>query len=174
MKQIIIIILIVVLSGCTAFSPVVKDKSQPKQSEKKEIVVDKPKVVKVHAENSDERINITQNEKKISPEDVIFTISNLNISSKNNGVLIKLNYNGNNPEENVTTFFSGDNFFNISFYKGKFSDSVKNYIYNKSIVGSVKFFEFKDSVQITIRLKEDYRSSLVSTDKKAILISVFN
>ncbi len=118
---------------------------------------------------------ISKDEKKTAPADKIsFIISDLDVTEKSNGVMISFKYRGDDPKSNISTFFSGDNFFNISFYKGKFSETLKNYVYNRAVVSSVKFFEFKESVQITVRLKKDFSSSSVLTEDGRIIISVYN
>jgi len=161
-------IMIFMIGSCSALKPAVEDPVKKDESVKRAVIS------KVSPAQSDGKIIVNQ-EKRITPADKIsYSVSDLNISEKNNGVLISLDYKGDDPRSNITTFFSGDNFFNISFYKGSFSDKVKNYVYNKAIVGTVKFFEFKDSVQITVRLKKDYNSSHVITEKNRIIISVFN
>jgi len=184
LKLVITLILISIFAGCTAFSPAVNDAKaqETKRIEKKDnitsakesIVVQKEAVPEVEIEDRNEKIVITKKDKLVSPDLTVYSISNINISEKNNGVLLQLGYTGNDPKNNITTFFSGDNFFNITFYKGKFKPSVKKYIYNKAIVRSIKFIEFKESVQITIRLKDEYKSSFVATDDKSINISIFN
>jgi hypothetical protein len=173
MTRVILVTLAVMISiGCSGLKPAVGTQAKPEKPEKP--VVERTEAPEIRSEKPDTKVKIQSEEKKINPEEAAYTISDLGVSEKNNGVLISMNFLGNDPKENIKTFFSGDSFFNITFYKGKFSGSVKNFTYNKSVVRSVKFFEFKDSVQITFRLKKDYNSAIVSTDKKKVMISVFN
>ena len=184
MKHIIIIILSGIIAGCSFLSPVAKEEPIPKkeiivQPEKKaeeRIVVEKPEIEKVEAEITEEKLITTDEEDDNlrSPDNTVYSISNMSITEKANGILIQLSYAGNDPRNNVTAFFSGDNFFNITFYKGKFTTAVKKYLYNKAVVRTVKFIEFKDSVQITIRLKNEFNSYYISTDKNNIMISLYN
>ncbi|HXK49474.1 MAG TPA: hypothetical protein PKW56_03325 [Clostridiales bacterium] len=161
-------ILTVILAGCSAFRPVVGDPVARDES------IKKTEAVEVDPAKMNDKIIVSSEKKSTHADKISFSISDLEVVEKNNGVLISLNYKGDDPVSNISSFFSGDSFFNISFYKGKFSDSIKNYVYNKSVVRSVKFFEFGDSVQITLRLKKDYNSSDISTVKGKIIISVFN
>jgi hypothetical protein len=184
LRRILTLILIGIFAGCTAFSPAVTEAKaqETKKTEKKEntsvqkekTAIQKEPVPVVQREETIEKMTVVQPQKNVSPDMTVYSISNLNITEKNNGVLIQLAYTGNDPRNNITTFFSGDNFFNITFYKGKFKPSVKKYIYNKAIVRSVKFIEFKESVQITVWLKQEFKSSFVATDEKSINISLFN
>jgi len=187
LKQIILLLSLgsLMIAGCASLSPAVnseetvKIQSQNVQSvsddnEKDKIIIKKTEIPEVEADDSSKIKPSKEEPKQVSPENASYNISALAIEAKANGVLIKLTYSGNDPKENITAFFSGDNFFNISFYKGKLSDSVKDHVYDKSIARSVKFFEFKDSVQITLWFREEYKSSVISTDNKTIIISVFN
>ncbi len=192
MKHIIIIILSGVIIGCSALSPVTNEKpsskkeiidqpasvkiSKPEKKTEEKIIVKKPEIENIEAEKAEEKIIADEkyeNNLK-SPDNTVYSISNMNITEKANGILIQLSYAGNDPKNNVTAFFSGDNFFNITFYKGKFSPAVKKYLYNKAVVRTVKFIEFKDSVQITVRLKNEFSSYFISTDKNSIMISLYN
>lgn len=191
MRIIIAVVLSGIIMGCSALTPVSKDEnsvtektkqpeskkiSEPVKQPDEKIIVKKTEIPKVTTEKLKEKAIIEEDEEEslVSPDKTVYSISDMNITGKANGVLIQLKYNGNDPKNNITTFFSGDNFFNITFYKGKFKPEVKKYIYNKAIVRTVKFIEFKESVQITIRLKEEYKSSFVSTDKNNITISLYN
>jgi len=193
LKHIIIIILSGIIFGCSFLSPVAKEEqkqkkeiidqpssvnvSKPVKKAEEKIIVEKPEVEQVEAERKEEKIIITDEEDDDnlkSPDNTVYSISNMSITEKANGILIQLSYSGNDPRNNVTAFFSGDNFFNITFYKGKFTTAVKKYLYNKAVVRIVKFIEFKDSVQITVRLKNEFSSYFISTDKNNIMISLYN
>lgn len=193
MKIIISIILSGIIVGCSAISPVTNEKpsskkemtgqpesvkvSKPQKKTEERIIVEKSGIEKVDAQRTEEKIVITDKEEDDnlkSPDNTVYSISNMNITEKANGILIQLSYSGNDPRNNVTAFFSGDNFFNITFYKGKFTTAVKKYLYNKAVVRTVKFIEFKDSVQITVRLKNEFSSYFISTDKNNIMISLYN
>ncbi|MGD9707444.1 MAG: hypothetical protein AB7V07_07270 [Candidatus Delongbacteria bacterium] len=162
------IVLLVILAGCSAFRPAVGDPVAGDESVKRTEAVEADPV------KMNDKIIVSREIKSAHADKISFSISDLEVVEKNNGVLISLNYKGDDPNSNISSFFSGDSFFNISFYKGKFSDSIKNYVYNKSVVRSVKFFEFGDSVQITLRLKKDYNSSNITSGKGKIIISVYN
>jgi hypothetical protein len=168
-RVILVILAVMVMAGCSGLKPAVGAQAKPEKR-----TVERTEAPEVVSQKPDTKVKIHTEDKKINPEEAIYTISDLGVAEKNNGVLISMNFSGNDPKENIKTFFSGDSFFNITFYKGKFNGSVKDFTYNKSVVRSVKFFEFKDSVQITFRLKKDYNSAIVSTDKKKIMVSVFN
>ena len=103
-----------------------------------------------------------------------YTLEDIKVSIKKNGILIRLKYDGPNPKENISTFFSGDKFFNITFFKGKFGSNIKQSFFNSSIIQNLQFFEFEESVQITVRLKKDHKSTFIQTDDDYILISVFS
>jgi hypothetical protein len=169
MKKILIItVFAVIFAGCSGFRPAVGDPVGRDESVRKTDLTEAKPISK------QDKINVSQEKRQTPADRLSYSVSDLDIAEKNNGVMITLNYRGDDPKSNITTFFSGDNFFNISLYKGSFTESVKNYIFNKSVVSTVKFFEFKDSIQITVRLKKDYNSSHVITQKGKIIISVFN
>jgi hypothetical protein len=170
-RIILISAIIIIISACAGLKPAV---GEPAVKKTETVTIEKTEVPEAVSEKKESKVKVQPVSKTVSPENASYTISGLGVAEKNNGVLISMNYSGNDPKDNIKTFFSGDSFFNITFYKGKFNGSVKNFTYNKSVVRSVKFFEFKDSVQITFRLKTDYNSAIVSTDKNSVLISVFN
>jgi hypothetical protein len=191
LRIIIAVVLSGIIMGCSALTlvsedensvnektkqPVSKKISEPVKQPDEKIIVEQAEIPKVTTEKLKEKAITEEDEEEslVSPDKTVYSISDMNITGKANGVLIQLKYKGNDPKNNITTFFSGDNFFNITFYKGKFKPEVKKYIYNKAIVRTVKFIEFKESVQITVRLKEEYKSSFVSTDKNNITISLYN
>ncbi|MCK4980327.1 MAG: hypothetical protein KAS62_08015, partial [Candidatus Delongbacteria bacterium] len=103
-----------------------------------------------------------------------YVLEDIKVSKKKNGILIRFKYDGQNPKENISTFFSGDKFFNITFFKGKFGSNIKQSFFNSSIIQNLQFFEFEESVQITVRLKKDHKSTFIQTDDDYILISVFS
>ena len=103
-----------------------------------------------------------------------YTLEDIKVSKKKNGILLKFKYDGPNPKENISTFFSGDKFFNITFFKGKFGSGIKQSFFNGSIIQNLQFFEFEESVQVTVRLKKDHKSTYIQTDDDYILISVFS
>ena len=103
-----------------------------------------------------------------------FILEDIKVSMKKNGILIRFKYDGPNPKENISTFFSGDKFFNITFFKGKFGSNIKQSFFNSSIIQNLQFFEFEESVQITVRLKKDHKSTFIQTDDDYIIISVFS
>lgn len=103
-----------------------------------------------------------------------YSLEQVQVSKKKNGILIRFKYEGDNPKENISTFFSGDRFFNITFFKGKFGSDIKQSFYNGSIIENLQFFEFEESVQITVRLKDDHKSNFIQTDDDYITISVFS
>jgi hypothetical protein len=168
MTRALILIFAVLFTGCSLLSPVAKDPV------KRDKAVKKVEVPKVESKEKETKIAVRETPKKPSSDKLAFTLSDIDFSEKNNGLLITISYSGDDPKENIHTFFSGDNFFNMSFYKGSFTKSVKNKIMSSAIIGSVKFFEFKDSVQITVRLRKNYNSTVVSTDNNKITVSVFN
>ena len=162
------VLLIFILSSCSVFSPVSKD----------QVLLDRvnteEKYSKAVPELERSKINYEKEAKKKAEEDISYTINGISFSNKNNGVLIRISYLGDDPENNTHTFFSGDNFFSVTFYKGGFTKGVKNKIYSRSVVRDIEFFEFDDSVQITLRLKKDHNSSTVSAKKGEINISIFD
>ena len=201
MKYILIIIVagFFLVVGCSALKPAVGDQPQKKQeltkqekepaekkvpvevktvsTEKKTVKPVAPTVnahkevkneIKTAQETPEEDISL------VAPDQAAYSVSDLERSEKSNEILILLNYKGDNPKNNITTFFSGDNFFNITFYKGKFSPSVKKYIYNKAFITKLKFIEYKESVQITVRFRDDFRSSFVAVEDNNVMISVFD
>jgi hypothetical protein len=103
-----------------------------------------------------------------------YTLDKLEVSKKKNGILIKFKYDGEDPKENISTFFSGDRFFNITFFKGEFGSDIKQSFFNSSIIRNLQFFEFEESVQVTVRLKDDHKSTFIQTDDDYIIISVFS
>ncbi|MBN2790086.1 MAG: hypothetical protein JXR69_07845 [Candidatus Delongbacteria bacterium] len=117
-------------------------------------------------------------DKNIAKEKAIlansYILDKVQVSKKKNGILIRFKYDGEDPKENISTFFSGDRFFNITFFKGKFSSNIKNSLYNGSIIQNLQFFEFEESVQVTVRLKDDHKSTFIQTDDEYITISVFS
>ena len=167
-RKIVILIVTLLVVGCAFFIPATHNETKKKNA------VEKYELPEVKLPDYDNKIIVSENKKSDSKEALNYVLENIKIENKKNGLLITLGYKGDDPKENITTFFSGDNFFNISFYKGKFSKSVKNHIYNKSIIGSVKFFEFKDSSQITMRLRRNHKSSYIDTDGNNVIISIFN
>ena len=105
---------------------------------------------------------------------ISYTLDKVEVSKKKNGILIRFKYDGENPKENISTFFSGDNFFNITFFKGEFGSDIKQSFFNSSIIRNLQFFEFEESVQVTVRLKDDHKSTFIQTDDDYIIISVFS
>ena len=103
-----------------------------------------------------------------------FVLDDMEVSKKKNGILLKFKYTGENPKANISTFFSGSRYFNITFFKGKFSKDIRQSFFNSSIIKNLQFFEFDESVQVTVRLKDDHQSTLIQTDDDYILISVFS
>ena len=103
-----------------------------------------------------------------------YKLDKVEVSKKKNGILIKFKYNGEDPKENISTFFSGDRFFNITFFKGEFGSEIKQSFFNSSIIRNLQFFEFEESVQVTVRLKDDHKSTFIQTDDDYIIISVFS
>ena len=117
-------------------------------------------------------------DKNISKEKSVlarsYTLDKVEVSKKKNGILIRFKYDGENPKENISTFFSGDRFFNITFFKGEFGSDIKQSFFNSSIISNLQFFEFEESVQVTVRLKDDHKSTFIQTDDDYIIISVFS
>ncbi|MDA3885662.1 MAG: hypothetical protein PF638_08720 [Candidatus Delongbacteria bacterium] len=103
-----------------------------------------------------------------------YTLDKVEVSKKKNGILIRFRYDGEDPKENISTFFSGDRFFNITFFKGEFGSDIKQSFFNSSIIRNLQFFEFEESVQVTVRLKDDHKSTFIQTDDDFIIISVFS
>lgn len=103
-----------------------------------------------------------------------YKLDKVEVSKKKNGILIKFKYDGEDPKENISTFFSGDRFFNITFFKGEFGSDIKQSFFNSSIIRNLQFFEFEESVQVTVRLKDDHKSTFIQTDDDYIIISVFS
>jgi len=161
-------VFMVIIAGCSTFRPAVGDPVARDES------IKRTKAAAVDPVKMNDKIIVSREKKSTHADKISFSISDLEVIEKNNGVMISLNYKGDDPNSNISSFFSGDSFFNISFYKGKFSDSIKDFVYNKSVVRSVKFFEFGDSVQITLRLKKDYNSSNITSGNGKIIISVYN
>ncbi|NOR46133.1 MAG: hypothetical protein GQ534_11160 [Candidatus Delongbacteria bacterium] len=117
-------------------------------------------------------------DKKIQREKAVlaksYTLDKVEVSKKKNGILIRFKYDGEDPKENISTFFSGDRFFNITFFKGEFGSDIKQSFFNSSIIKNLQFFEFEESVQVTVRLKDDHKSTFIQTDDDYIIISVFS
>ena len=103
-----------------------------------------------------------------------YKLDKVEVSKKKNGILIRFKYDGEDPKENISTFFSGDRFFNITFFKGEFGSDIKQSFFNSSIIRNLQFFEFEESVQVTVRLKDDHKSTFIQTDDDYIIISVFS
>ena len=103
-----------------------------------------------------------------------YTLDQVQVSKKKNGILIRFKYDGEDPKENISTFFSGDRFFNITFFKGRFGSKIKQSFFNGSIIQNLQFFEFEESVQVTVKLKDDHKSTFIQTDDDYITISVFS
>ncbi|HQO08539.1 MAG TPA: hypothetical protein PLK90_00345 [Clostridiales bacterium] len=193
-----------IFTACSALKPAVGDHPDNKQEitgrekepakkeqvkveypvEKKEVIPEKTSaaprpITDMKKESASDELkdepDITEDQVSfVAPDKAAYTVSGLEISEKTNGILMLLNFKGDNPKNNITTFFSGDNFFNITFYKGKFSPSVKKYIYNKAHVTKIKFIEYKESVQITVRFREDFKSSSVVVEGNSVMISVYD
>ena len=77
-------------------------------------------------------------DKNISKEKSVlarsYSLDKVEVSKKKNGILIRFKYDGEDPKENISTFFSGDGFFNITFFKGEFGSEIKQSFFNSSII----------------------------------------
>ncbi|MFO7810925.1 MAG: hypothetical protein R6V47_06100, partial [Candidatus Delongbacteria bacterium] len=159
---------IFLISACSVFSPVSKDHpGSKKQSTNKKYSKPSPDLER-------SKIKYVKEGKKKGEEKISYTLSDITFSKKNNGILISISYEGDDPEKNIHTFFSGDSFFSMTFYKGNFTQNVKNKIYSRNVVRNIQFFEFDDSVQITLRLKKDHNSSTVSVRHGIVNISIYD
>ncbi len=162
------IFMTLIFSGCTVFSPVTTGHDRKERPADIERTADEPR-----PERQRPAVAVQPTVRQKRSEDISYRITDIDFTGKNNGVLITIHFTGDNPERNIHTFFSGDSFFNISFFKGSFSGTVKSKTHSRSVIRDIKYFEFPDSSQITVRLRKDYDSSHVETDGNMIRVSVF-
>lgn len=161
-------VMTLIFSGCSIFSPVTTGPAQKGRPADIERTADEPR-----PERHRPTVAVQETVRQKRAEDISYKITDIDFTGKNNGILITIHFSGDDPLNNIHTFFSGDSFFNISFFKGSFGAKVKSKTHSRSVIRDIKFFEFPDSSQMTVRLTKDYVSSHVETDGNIIRVSVF-
>lgn len=105
------------------------------------------------------------------PED--FAIEQLMTEKKSNGILITIKARRKFPEKEVSVSMSDNGYVNLSIYRAFFDEGFRGRSYTSNLLRNLRLFEFKESVQISLRPKNKIRTASLVTTSEKIYLSLF-